>query len=71
MHEIIAATFPRLTAMLRRRGLNRADAAGLILSARFGERASTWSPADCDRARRMIRAAFENRARPARLQAEG
>jgi len=64
MLNIIAATFPRLTAALRRRGYGRTDAAGLIMAARFGERALAWSPVDCDKARRIIGTAFEtDRAR--------
>jgi hypothetical protein len=68
MLDLIAATFPRLVATLRRRGLSRADAAGLILAARFGERALAWTATDCGRARRMIAAAVADRPRRARLQ---
>lgn len=71
MLDIIAATFPRTVEALRRRGFRRADAAGLILAARFGERALAWCDQDCDRARRIIAAAFLNRPRRARLQLEG
>lgn len=64
MLDIIAATFPRLTVALRRKGYSRADAAGLIMAARFGERALAWSPVDCGKARRIIGAAFrDDRAR--------
>lgn len=71
MLQIIAETYPRLIAALRRYGVRRNDAAGLILAARFGERAVVWTVADCDKARRIIRAAFANRPRSLRLQGEG
>jgi hypothetical protein len=64
MLNIIAATFPRLVKALRRKGYGRLDAAGLIMAARFGERALAWSPTDCNRARRIIAAAVrDDRAR--------
>lgn len=71
MLDIIAATFPRLVEALRRSGCSRADAAGLILAARFGERATAWSATDCERARRIISHAVTNRPRLVRLQMEG
>lgn len=70
MFEAIAQTFPRLTEALRRRGMSRADAAALILAARFGERAMAWTAADCSKARAIIRAAFVNRGGRVRLQLE-
>lgn len=74
MLEIIAESFPRLIKALRRaQGFRRADAASLILAARYGERATSWSAADCDKARRLIRGAFIGRTfnRRLRLQREG
>lgn len=71
MLDIIAATFPRLVQALRRTGCSRTDAAGLILAARFGERATAWSATDCARARRIIARAVASRPRLVRLQVEG
>lgn len=68
MLDLIAATFPRLVATLRLRGMNRADAAGLILAARFGERALAWTATDCAKARRLIARAVADRPRRVRLQ---
>lgn len=68
MLDIIAAAFPRLIEALRRQGRNRDDAAGLILAAKYGERAVAWCSEDCDRARRIIAAAVINRPRHVRLQ---
>jgi hypothetical protein len=62
MLDIIADTFPHLVTALRRRGMNRADAAGLILAARYGARAVAWSATDCSKARQLIASAFVNRA---------
>ena len=67
MLDIIAATFPHLVEALRRKGCSRADAAGLILAARFGERATAWSAEVCAKARRVIASAFINRPRRVRL----
>jgi hypothetical protein len=69
MLDIIAETFPHLVATLRRRGMSRADAAGLILAARYGARATVWSASDCGKARALIASAFINRA--ARLRVAG
>lgn len=72
MLDIIASMFPRTAAALRReRGLGRREAAQLLMAARFGNRAEIWTAEDCDRARRIIAAAFSNRPRLARLQREG
>ena len=71
MLNIIAETFPRTVAALRRSGRSRVNAAELILAARFGERALAWTAEDCAKARRIIAAAFANRPRLARLQQEG
>jgi hypothetical protein len=71
MLDIIAATFPRTVEALRRSGRTRADAAALILAARFGARACAWSADDCAKARRIIATAVSNRPRLARLQLEG
>jgi hypothetical protein len=62
MLDIIADTFPHLITALRRRGLSRTDAAGLILAARYGARAMAWSATDCSKARALIASAFINRA---------
>jgi hypothetical protein len=71
MLEIIAETFPRLIGALRRKGLSRADAAQLILAARYGTRATVWSASDCSKARAMIGAAFLSRGGRVRLSVEG
>ncbi|HEX5183561.1 MAG TPA: hypothetical protein VFW19_10475 [Allosphingosinicella sp.] len=72
MFDIIASAYPRLIAALRRsRGLTRAEAAQLLLAAKYGERAAVWTSSDCSRARSIIRAAFVNRAARLRLSVEG
>jgi hypothetical protein len=71
MLDIIADAFPHMVASLRRRGMNRTDAAGLILAARYGTRAMAWSATDCAKARTLIRGAFVNRAARLRLSVEG
>lgn len=72
MLEIIAEAFPRTIEALRRaHGMRRPDAAALILSARYGERACAWSAMDCGKARAMIAGAFINRGARLRLQGEG
>lgn len=72
MLDIIAATLPRTVAALRRAyGINRRDAASLIMAARFGDRSAIWTAEDCDKARNTIARAFLARNRRLRLQREG
>lgn len=71
MLEHIAQSFPHLVAALRRQGLTRSDAAALILAARYGERARSWSAMDCGKARRAIAGAFLSRGARLRLSREG
>lgn len=69
MNDIIAKAYPRLVEALRRhRGLSKADAAGLLLAARYGERAAAWTTEDCGRARRFIAGAVRNRHSRLRLR---
>jgi hypothetical protein len=72
MFDIIARAYPRLIEALRRsRGLSRSEAAQLLLSAKYGERAAAWSSHDCGRARTIIGAAFVARGRRLRFGLEG
>lgn len=72
MFDIIARAYPRLIEALRRsRGLSRAEAAQLLLAAKYGARAAAWTSADCSRARASIRAAFVARGARLRFGLEG
>jgi phage gp46-like protein len=62
-----------MEALRRHQGLSRSEAAGLLLAARYGERALAWTTADCAWARRIIAKAVgarHSRLR-LRLQVEG
>lgn len=66
MLDMIAAQYPRLCkAMKRVHGIQPAETAGLILSARYPARARLWTATPCDEARALIASAM--RARPRRL----
>lgn len=73
MLDLIAESFPNLIASLKRNGMRRDDAAQLILAARYGERATAWSAADCGKARALVAGAFRGRHfnRRVRLVREG
>lgn len=69
MNDIIARAYPRLVEALRRHcGLSRTDAAGLLLAARYGDKALVWTSADCARARKLIAGAVGARHSRLRLR---